>query len=56
MDDFVTRYVGLEVLTAAVTKSIISWDITSSSPWKVNGGLGGTCRFHLQDPRIGRDK
>jgi hypothetical protein len=29
MDDSLTRIVGLEVLTAAVMKSIIFWDITN---------------------------
>jgi hypothetical protein len=34
--------VGFEVLTAAVIKSSIFWDITPCSPLKVNGRFGET--------------
>jgi hypothetical protein len=41
-------FVGFEVLTAVVMKSIIFWDITQCSPLKVNRRFGGTYRLHLQ--------
>jgi hypothetical protein len=47
-------YVGFEVLTAVVMKSIIFWDITLCSLLKVNGCFGGTYRFRLQGRRINR--
>jgi hypothetical protein len=39
--------VGLEVLTALVTKVAISWDIMSCSPYR-NQHFGGTYHLHLQ--------
>jgi hypothetical protein len=36
------KHVGFEVLTAVVTKSTISWDITPCSPLSVNRRLGST--------------
>jgi hypothetical protein len=41
-----------EVLTAAVMKSPIFWDIMSSSPMKFNRRFGGTSRLHLQGKKI----
>jgi hypothetical protein len=32
--------------------SSVFWDITPCSPLKVNRRFGGTCRLHLQGPRI----
>jgi hypothetical protein len=46
------HYVGSEVLTAAVTKSSIFWDITPCSPLKVYRCFRGICRLHLQSLRI----
>jgi hypothetical protein len=48
--------VGFRVLTAVVMKSSIFWDITPCSPLKVNRRFGGTCRLHLQDRRISRER
>jgi hypothetical protein len=45
-------YVGFEVLTAMIMKSSIFWNVTPSSPLKVNLHSGGTCHFHLQGRRI----
>jgi hypothetical protein len=47
-------YVGFDVLTAVVMKSIIFWDISLCSTLKVNRRFGGTYRFHLQVRRISR--
>jgi hypothetical protein len=44
----INGYLGLEVLTAVVMKSIAFWDITLCIPLKVNRRFGGTYRFHLQ--------
>jgi hypothetical protein len=41
-------FVGFEVPTAVVMKSVIFWDIASCGPFKVNRRFGGTYRFHLQ--------
>jgi hypothetical protein len=41
-------FVGSEVLTAVVMKTIIFWDITPCSPLSVNGRFGRTYRLHLQ--------
>jgi hypothetical protein len=43
---------GFEVLTAVVMKSIIFWDITPCSAFKVNRRFGGTYRLHLQGRKI----
>jgi hypothetical protein len=44
---------GFEVLTAVVRKSSIFWDITPSSPVKVNQRFGGIyCLLLLQSRRI----
>jgi hypothetical protein len=40
--------VGLEVLTAVITKSSIFWDVTLCSPLKVSPRFGGIYRIHLQ--------
>jgi hypothetical protein len=50
------KYVRFEVLTAVVMKISIFWDITSTSPFKVNRYFGGTCRLHLQGRRISQVK
>jgi hypothetical protein len=47
-------YVVFEVLTAAVTKSTIFWDITPCSPLRVNWHFRGTYRLHLQRRKISR--
>jgi hypothetical protein len=46
------EYVGFEVLTAVVMKSIKFWDITPCSPSSVNRRFGGTYRLHLQGRKI----
>jgi hypothetical protein len=46
--------VKFEILTAAVTKSTIFWDIKPCSPLKVSRRFRGTCRLHLQGRRISR--
>jgi hypothetical protein len=49
-------HVGSEVLTAVVMNSSLLWDITPCSPLKVNQRFEGTCRLHLQGPRISRTR
>jgi hypothetical protein len=51
-----TDYERFEALTAVNMKSSIFWDITACSPLKVNWRFGGTCRLHLQGPRISRTR
>jgi hypothetical protein len=41
-------YMGFEVFTAVVMKSVIFWDVTLCGPLKVNRRLGWTYRIHLQ--------
>jgi hypothetical protein len=41
-------YVGFEVFTAVVMKSIIFWDMMPCSPLSYNRRFGGTYRLHLQ--------
>jgi hypothetical protein len=48
--------VGFEVLTAAVLKSTIFWDITPFSPLRVNRRSGRTYRLHLQGWKISRSR
>jgi hypothetical protein len=48
------KYFGSEVLTAVAMKSYIFWDITPSSPLKVNRRLGGKSGLHLQGRRVGQ--
>jgi hypothetical protein len=43
---------GFEVLTAAVTKNCILWDITPCNLLKVNRRFGRTFRLNLQGRRI----
>jgi hypothetical protein len=45
------NYVGFEVFTAVVKKSINYWDITPCSPLTVNRRFGGAYRLHLQGRR-----
>jgi hypothetical protein len=40
--------VGLEVLTEAIMKSTILWNITPYSPLKVDRHFEGICRLYLQ--------
>jgi hypothetical protein len=47
----ISIYVGFEVFTAVVMKSIIFWDMTPCSPLSVNRRFGGTYRLHLQGRR-----
>jgi hypothetical protein len=42
------KYVGFEVFTAVVMKSIIFWDMTPCSPLSFNQRSGGTYRLYLQ--------
>jgi hypothetical protein len=42
------KYLEFEVLTAAVTKSTILWDITPCSPLSVNRRFWETYRLHIQ--------
>jgi hypothetical protein len=44
-------YVGFEVFTVVVLKSIIFWDMTPCSPLSFNRCFGGTYRLHLQGRR-----
>jgi hypothetical protein len=48
--------VGFEVLTAAVMKIIIFWDITPCSPLKVNWRFGRTFRLLLQGRGISQSR
>jgi hypothetical protein len=41
------KYVGFEVLTAVIMKSIIFWDMTPCSPLSFNRRFGETYRLHL---------
>jgi hypothetical protein len=47
-------FLGFEVLTPVVMKSIIFWDITPCSPLIFNRCFGGTYLLHLQGQRIRR--
>jgi hypothetical protein len=40
-------FVGFEVFTAVVMKSIIFWDMTPCSPVSFHRRFGGTYRLHL---------
>jgi hypothetical protein len=40
----------------SLLKSSIFWDITPCSPFNVNRRFGGTCRLHLQGPRISQGR
>jgi hypothetical protein len=42
------RYVGFEISTAVVMKSVIFWDMTPCSPLSCTRRFGGTYRLHLQ--------
>jgi hypothetical protein len=44
-------FVGFEVFTAVVMKSIIFWDVTPCSLLSCNRRIGGTYRLHLQGRR-----
>jgi hypothetical protein len=44
-------YVGFEVFTAVVMKSIIFWDMTPCSLLSCNRRFEGTYRLHLQGRR-----
>jgi hypothetical protein len=46
------RYIGSEVLVAVAMKISFFLDITPWSPLKFNQRFEGTCRLHLQGPRI----
>jgi hypothetical protein len=41
-------FVGFEVFTAVVMKSIIFWDMMPCSPLSFNRRFGGTYHLHLQ--------
>jgi hypothetical protein len=45
------EYVGSEVFTAVVIKSMNFWDITPCSPLSVKRRFGGTYPLHLQGRR-----
>jgi hypothetical protein len=47
----ITLYVGFEVFTVVVMKSISFWDITPCSPFRGQRLFGGTYRLHLQGGR-----
>jgi hypothetical protein len=47
-DATIIIHTGFEELTAVVTKSIISWDITLCSPLKASRRFVGTYSLHLQ--------
>jgi hypothetical protein len=49
-------YVGIDVLTAVVTKYPILWYITPRSRLNVNRRFGGTCRPHIQGARISQPR
>jgi hypothetical protein len=44
-------YVGFEVYTSVVMKSIIFWDMTPGNPLSFNSRFGGTYLLHLQGQR-----
>jgi hypothetical protein len=39
---------GVEILTMAIIKSSVFWDVTQCGPLKVNERFKGTCRLRLQ--------
>jgi hypothetical protein len=43
----ILSWVGFEVFTAVVMKSVIFWDVTPCSLLSFNRRLGGTYRLHL---------
>jgi hypothetical protein len=47
----VIYFVGFEVFTAVVMKSIIFWDVTPCSPLSCDRRFEGTYRLHLQGRR-----
>jgi hypothetical protein len=47
----ISNFVGFEVFTALVMKSIIFWDMTQCSQLSFNRRFGGTYRLHLQGRR-----
>jgi hypothetical protein len=49
-------FVGLEILTAVVMNSSISWDVTPCSSLKVNRCFGEIFHLHLHGPRISQAK
>jgi hypothetical protein len=49
--NLVPYYVGFEVFTAVVMKSIIFWDMMPCSPLSFNRRFRGTYRLHLQGQR-----
>jgi hypothetical protein len=40
-------YAGFGILTGAIMKSPLFWDVTEYSPLKVNRGFGGIIRLHI---------
>jgi hypothetical protein len=44
-------YVGFEVFTAVVMKSIVFWDMMPCSPLSFNRRFGGTYHLNLQGRR-----
>jgi hypothetical protein len=46
------KFSGYKVLVSAVMKNLIFWDVTPSTPLKVNQRFGETYRLHLQGRRI----
>jgi hypothetical protein len=52
LQDSVAIYVGFEVFTAVVLKSIFFWDTTPCSALTGTRRFGGTYRLHLQGRRI----
>jgi hypothetical protein len=54
--EYITRDVGFEVLTALTMKSSVFWDITLTSPVKVNRRFRGTYRLSLRDRRVSQQR
>jgi hypothetical protein len=50
------KYVGFDVLSALVMKSIILWDMMPCSPLSFNRRFGGTYHLHLQGRRTNFSK
>jgi hypothetical protein len=52
----VILFVGFEVFTVVLMKSIIFWDMTACSPLSFNRRFGGTYRLHLQGRKVNSAK
>jgi hypothetical protein len=52
LDSELLKYIGFDVFTVVVMKSIIFWEMMPCSPLSCNRRFGGTYRLHFQGRRI----